>query len=209
MQRLLLSFGMAIVMVAGAAPAQAQATKTVSGTITAVTPTSVTVKAASGDMVFAVDQKTTVVAPGGSTKTDAAKAEGKAGPVLTAVLKAGQNVDVQYHEQGMHAAQIRVVAAVAGPAKPAGPKSQTAHGVVTAVSGTSLTVKGDQEWTFAADPKTTVTGTGVGTAGKKLTDEGKKTTLSEFVHEGDTVSVTYKDVDGSKLASIVRITKRK
>jgi len=209
MQRLLLSFGMAIVMAAGAAPAQAQATKSVSGTITAVTPTSVTVKAASGDMVFAVDQKTMVVAPGGSTKTDAAKAEGKAGPVLTAVLKTGQNVDVQYHEQGMHAAQIRVVSSVAGPAKPAAPKSQTAHGVVTAVSATSLTIKGDQEWTFAADPKTTVTGTGVGTAGKKLSDEGKKTTLPDFVHEGDTVSVTYKDVDGSKLASIVRITKRK
>jgi ABC-type Fe3+-hydroxamate transport system substrate-binding protein len=209
MQRLLLSFGMAIVMVAGAAPARAQATKSVSGTITAVTPTSVTVKAANGDMVFAVDQKTTVVAPGGSTKTDAAKAEGKAGPVVTAVLKAGQNVDVQYHEQGMHAAQIRVVSSVSSPAKPEGPKAQTVHGVVTAVSGTSLTVKGDAEWTFAADPKTTVTGTGVGTAGKKLAEEGKKTTLVDLVHEGDMVSVTYKDVDGSKLASTVRITKRK
>jgi hypothetical protein len=47
------------------------------------------------------------------------------------------------------------------PAKPAAEKTLTATGTVSAVSDTSLTVKGKAaEWTFAVDKETQVTGTG-------------------------------------------------
>jgi hypothetical protein len=39
--------------------------------------------------------------------------------------------------------------------------------------------------------------------------EGGKPTLTEFVKEGDTVSVTYKEAGGAKLASVIRITRKK
>jgi hypothetical protein len=199
-------------LVAGAPKAaMAQGTKTARGPVTAVSPTSITVKVNDQEMTFAVDSKTHVTAPGGTTKTKAAEAAGNAGPVLTDVVKTGQGVEVTYHEQGMHAASIRALPSVPKPAAPADPakKAHVASGVVSDVSGTSLTVKGaSDEWTFTVDPKTTVIGTGVGTADRKLKEAGSKTTVTEFVHKGDTVSVTYHDVDGAKHAATVRITKK-
>src|SRR5215212_11739310 len=172
--------------------ATAQATKSVKGSVTAAAANSVTVKVGDKDMTFTVDAKTKVVTTGGSTKERAAQAAGKAGPTLTDVLKTGQAVEVSYQEQGMHASIIRTIAAVpaapsaAAPAPAAAPaaKSQTAIGVVSAVGGNSLSVKGDSEWTFAVDNTTTVSGTGIGTAGKKLLAAGGKPTLADFVHEG-------------------------
>ena len=215
-----------------AAPAMAQpakapveATKTATGTVASVSGSSVTVKTASGDMTFTIDAKTHVVSPGGGTKNREAQAEGKSGVTVTDVLKAGQAVEVKYHETGMHAASIRTMASAPGakaaaaasggegapkPEKPAAPKAETASGVVSAVSGNSLTVKGASgDSTFTVDAKTTVVGTGMGTAGRKVMAEGGKPTLGEFVKEGDTVSVTYKEAGGSKVASVIRVTRKK
>ena len=206
MRQFMIGIGCAIALIAATAAAQEQPTKTVSGTISAIAADSVTVKAGDKEMTFAIDAKTQVIAPGGSTKSREAKAEGK-GTAIADVLKTGQAVEVRYHEQGMHAAQIRAIAQV--PAA-AGPKAQTATGVVSAIGGSSLTVKGSSaEWTFAVDGETTVIGTGVGTAKKQLVSEGKKPTLINLLQEGDTVSVTYHDMGGTKHASEVRITKRK
>jgi len=209
MQRLLIGVSCAFVMAAAPAVVQAQPTKNLKGTITAVSANSMTVKGPDGDVKFMLNGQTKVTAPGGSTQTAAARAEGKTGAAVTSILKAGQSVEVDYHEEAMHAAEIRVISSVPDQAKAASPKAQTARGVVTATSGTSLSVKGDAEWTFVVDNKTTVNGTGVGTATKKLQGEGKKATIPDLVHEGDTVSVTYHDVDGAKHASVVRITRRK
>lgn len=208
--------------------AKAEATKTATGTVTSVSGSSVTVKTASGDMTFNIDAKTHVVSPGGGTKNREAQAEGKAGAVVTDVVKTGQAVEVKYHETGMHAASIRTMAAAPaakaaaapkaaaaasggeGAPKPAAPKAQTASGTVASVSGNSLTVKGASgDSTFTVDEKTTVVGTGIGTAGRKVVAEGGKPTLGEFVKEGDTVSVTYKDAGGSKVASVIRVTRKK
>jgi Domain of unknown function (DUF5666) len=210
MRRLDLSIPAALILMAVATVVQAQPTKTFSGEITAIAGDSVSVKAAGGqEMKFAVDAKTEVIAPGGTTKSNAAKTEGK-GVTLTDVLKTGQAVEVRYHEAGMHAASIRALASVpSAPSAPSGPKAQTASGVVSAITGTSLTVKGSSEWTFTVDGKTAVTGTGVGTAAKKLTSEGKPQPITEFVNVGDTVSVTYHETGATKLASAVRITARK
>jgi hypothetical protein len=218
MKRLIVMLGCAVLLAAAPPAAMAQATKTVKGSVTAVGADSITVKVGEKDMTFAVDGKTEVVAPGGSTKTREAKAAGKPGPMLTDVVKAGQAVEVTYHEQGMHAAMVRRIAAVP-PAATAGtapapkapaPKAQTTTGVVSAVSGTSLTVKGKSgDETFTVDNKTTVSGTGLGTAARKMSEAGAKPTITDLVHDGDNVSVTYHDMDGTKHASVVRIVRKK
>jgi hypothetical protein len=219
MKRLIAMLGCAVLLAAVPPAAMAQGTKTVKGSVTTVGADSITVKVGGKDMTFAVDAKTHVIAPGGSTKTREAKAEGKAGPMLTEVVKTGQAVEVSYHEKGMHAATIKAIAevaaahsapaAAAAPAAPAA-KAQTAAGVVSAVSGSSLTIKGKSgDVTFTVDNKTTVSGTGIGTAARKMTEAGAKPTITDLVHDGDSVSVTYHDVDGAKHASVVRIVHKK
>ena len=219
MKRLIAMLGCAVLLAAVPPAAMAQGTKTVKGSVTTVGADSITLKVGGKDMTFAVDAKTHVIAPGGSTKTREAKAEGKAGPMLTEVVKTGQAVEVSYHEKGMHAATIKAIAdakaapaapaAAAAPAAPAA-KAQTAAGVVSALSGSSLTIKGKSgDVTFTVDNKTTVSGTGIGTAARKMTEAGAKPTITDLVHDGDSVSVTYHDVDGAKHASVVRIVQKK
>jgi uncharacterized protein DUF5666 len=206
----------------GVGTASAQPTKTVSGTVTAVGPDSVTVKVKDQDMKFAVDKTTEVIARGGSTAERTAKAQGKSGPALSTMLKAGQSVEVKYHEAAMHAASIRVLpgAAPAAPAAPAPPapttgqsgkekekpKSETVSGTVTSMTGTSLTVKTSAgESTFAIDAKTKIIGTGLGTKTQEAAAAGKKQVLSDVVGVGDSVSVNYHDMAGAKQASEVRV----
>jgi hypothetical protein len=195
-------------------PALAQ-TKTVKGKVTTVGANTITVNVAGKDMTFNVDTKTNVMARGGSTKTREAQAAGKTGPGIADVLKGGESVEVAYHEAGMHADSVRVIASVPPPPAPKAQeapkaKAMTATGVVASVSGNSLTVNEKTgAATFTVDSKTVVSGTGLGTAGRKLQEAGGKPTLGEFVKEGDTVSVTYMEDGGAKKAEKVRIVKKK
>jgi hypothetical protein len=211
MKRFIAMLGCAVLV--SIAPALAQ-TKTVKGKVTTVGANTITVNVAGKDMTFNVDMKTNVVARGGTTKTREAQAAGKTGPGVADVLKAGDPVEVSYTEKEMHADSVRVVPSVpsgeAPPPPPPAPKAMTATGVVSAVSGNTLTIKeksGDA--TFTVDPKTVVSGRGFGTAGRKLEDAGGKPTLGEFVKEGDTVSVTYVEEGGAKKASNVRVVQKK
>ena len=211
MKRFIVMLGCAVLV--STAPALAQ-TKTVKGKVTTVGANSITVNVAGKDMTFNVDVKTNVVAKGGTTKTREAQSAGKTGPGIADVLKAGDPVEVAYHEKEMHADTVRVVASVpsgeAPPPPPPAPKAMTATGVVSAVAGNTLTIKektGDA--TFTVDSKTVVSGRGFGTAGRKLENAGGKPTLSEFVKEGDTVSVTYVEEGGAKKASNVRMVQKK
>ncbi|HEU4938616.1 MAG TPA: DUF5666 domain-containing protein [Vicinamibacterales bacterium] len=211
MKRFIAMLGCAVLV--STAPALAQ-TKTVRGKVTTVGANTITVNVAGKDMTFNVDVKTNVVARGGTTKSRQAQAAGKTGPGVADVLKAGDPVEVVYHEKEMHADTVRVVPSVpsgeAPPPPPPAPKAMTATGVVSAVSGNTLTIKektGDA--TFTVDTKTVVSGRGFGTAGRKLENAGGKPTLGEFVKEGDTVSVTYVEEGGTKKASNVRVTQKK
>ena len=209
MKRFIAMLGCAVLLAAAPTAAMAQETKTAKGSVTALGANSITVKVGAKDMTFAVDATTKVVAPGGSTKAREAKAEGKAGPMLTEVVKVGDDVEVSYHEKGMHAATIQAI--VPPPARaPAAPKAMTATGVVSAVSAGSLTIKGKAgDQTFAIDNKTTVEGRGAGTADRKMREAGEKPTITTFVQEGDTVTVTYRDVAGTNNASLVKIVARR
>lgn len=214
MKRLISLLGCAVLV--AAVPALAQ-TKTVKGSVKEVGANTITVTAAGKDMTFNVDAKTTVIARGAGTKAKAAEAAGKTGPGLSEVVKAGEAVEVAYHEAGMHADTVRAIASVPPPPPPAAAKDDAAQkakptsesGVVSAVTGTSLTIKGKAgETTFTADSKTVVSGVGLGTAGRKITDAGGKPTLGDLLHTGDTVTVTYHDTGVAKMATNVRVTKK-
>jgi len=214
MKRLITMLGCAVLV--AAVPAMAQ-TKTVKGSVKEVGANTITVTSAGKDMTFNVDAKTTVVARGAGTKSKAAEAAGKTGPGIAEVLKAGEAVEVAYHEAGMHADTVRAIASVPPPPAPPAPKeavdqktkATTESGVVSAVTGNSLTVKGKAgDTTFAVDAKTVVSGTGFGSAGRKITDAGGKPTLGDFVHTGDSVTVSYHDTGVAKMATNVRVTKK-
>jgi hypothetical protein len=91
--------------------------------------------------------------------------------------------------------------------KEAAPKAQTAMGAVTAVTATSLTAKGkDAEWTFTIDKDTKVTARGASTKTAEMKKENKGTSITDVVHVGDQVRVSYHDMGATKHAASVTVT---
>ncbi len=87
-------------------------------------------------------------------------------------------------------------------------KVLSASGVVSAVTDTTVTVKGKTaEWTFAVDKDTKVIGTGASRKTSELKSEDKPRVISEFIKVGDTVAVKYHDMGDSKHAADIRVTK--
>ena len=113
MRRLVGIMVAAVVAVAVPMTAHAQAMKTTnaSGTVSAVTAASMTVKGKNaGDMwTFMIDKDTSVVAKGATHKSLAMQADNK-GTMLTDFVKVGDNVTVAYSDMGSmkHAATITV-----------------------------------------------------------------------------------------------------
>ena len=125
---------LALAMMVASAPAFAQDAKkgaakmekpaaakgmTASGTVSAVAADSLTVKGKDGaDMMFSVDAKTKVQAPGASHKTAAAKADNQPTPI-TDFVKVGDSVSVKYTDEGgtKHASNVRVTSSKPGAAK--------------------------------------------------------------------------------------------
>jgi hypothetical protein len=100
----------------GVANAQAPKTMNATGTVSAVSPASITVKGktAAESWTFVIDKDTSVTAKGATHKSLALKAENKA-TTLVDFVKAGDTVAVSYHEMGTmkHAASINVTVAAA------------------------------------------------------------------------------------------------
>lgn len=94
----------------------ASKTLNASGSVTEVSATSLTIKAKSGDLTFAVD-KATHVSVAGATKKTAELKDNKTAPTITEYVKVGDSVTVKYHDMGAtkHAADVLVRAAA--PAK--------------------------------------------------------------------------------------------
>jgi autotransporter adhesin len=89
------------------------------------------------------------------------------------------------------------------------PKTMTAQGKVTAVSGDSLTIqKGTESMTFVVDSSTKIVGKGLSTKTAEKTAKGEKMTLTDSVASGDMVTVSYHDMDGKMHASNVKITQK-
>jgi hypothetical protein len=101
-----------------AAKADAGKTMSAMGSVSAVSNDSLTVKAKTGDMTFAVDSATHVSAPGASHKSAAAK-DAKKPTVITDFVKVGDEVSVKYHDMGAtkHAASVTVRSATPAASK--------------------------------------------------------------------------------------------
>ena len=64
----------------------------------------------------------------------------------------------------------------------------------------------DAEWTFTIDKDTKVVGKGASTKTAEMKKEGKTTTITDFVKEGDQVRVSYHDMGATKHAANVTVT---
>lgn len=87
--------------------------------------------------------------------------------------------------------------------------TKTAKGTISAVTGDSVTVKGDnaQEMTFKVDAKTKVVGKGGTTATREAQQKGEAgPKLSDVLKSGDQVEVKYTEAAGVMTASDIRIT---
>ena len=110
MRRLVGVLAALALVVATSAITHAQAkTMNASGTVSAVSNDSVTVKGKTESWTFMIDKDTSVTAKGATHKSLALKADGKSS-VLTEYVKMGDTVSVAYHDMAgkMHAATINV-----------------------------------------------------------------------------------------------------
>ena len=100
-----------------AKPAAAK-TMTATGTVSAVSDKSLTVKVKEADLAFTVDKDTYVKAKG-ATKATAAAKDAKQSLTITQYVKTGDSVTVTYHDLGSskHAAEV-LVRSSAAPAPP-------------------------------------------------------------------------------------------
>jgi hypothetical protein len=82
-----------------------------------------------------------------------------------------------------------------------------ATGTVKAVANDSLTITDSaaKDWTFAVDKETMVVARGASHKMDKLKEDGKPTTISEFVAVKNDVTVTYVEKDGKKVAKEVHV----
>src|SRR4051812_35717958 len=89
--------------------AGASKTMSASGSVTAVSDDSLTVKGKTGEWTFTVDKSTHVSVPGATKKTAAAK-DAKEPLAITQYVKVGDTVSVKYHDMGAtkHAADVTV-----------------------------------------------------------------------------------------------------
>jgi len=100
---------------------------------------------------------------------------------------------------------IAVVGWVASPAFAQG-KAKKSSGTVKAVSADSLTVTaGAKEMMFSIDSATKVVAAGAGT---KSAAQGGKLMITDAVHTGDRVTVSYHDMSGKMHAAEVRVTSK-
>ena len=87
------------------------------------------------------------------------------------------------------------------------PKTVNAQGLVSAVTTTSLSVKGTSEsWTFTIDKDTEVTAKGATRKSLALKADGKSSVLTDFVKVGDRVAVSYHETGTTKHAASINVT---
>lgn len=198
----ILGAAMAIVgLVASARPVSAQ-TKEARGSVTALTDSTITVKTGAQEMTFYVDGDTHLEVRRSARDVQAAQ-PGNPKPRVNTFFETGNAVLVRYREENgrNHALNIeRVGSAGDGSVKD---PSRIADGKVTSVSATQMTIaSGGKNMTFAITGDTDVVARGASKATKAA---GGGTTLTTFVHQGDEVSVSYKDAAGAMTASEIRV----
>lgn len=183
--------------------------KWVRGKVTAMAGDTLTVDVKGQTMTFAIDKTTQVVKTGAGTKSREMAAKGEA-VTLADLVKVGDEVEVTYTEaEGkMHATMVRP--GISAGAMTSEERARTVEGVVSDVSGSSLSITSEkgETITFVVDAKTRVIGHGLGTMAREKSETGEGVKLTEAVAKGDSVSVTYKPMGEQKHATTVHVTKK-
>jgi type 1 fimbria pilin len=99
----------------GTVSAQTDKVVTSSGTVSAISSSSISIKSKSAESTFTIDSKTEFIGKGLGTK-DAKMKEEKKAPQATDFIKVGDEVSVSFHETSKLATRVRVTKS-APPAK--------------------------------------------------------------------------------------------
>src|SRR4030095_5214977 len=164
--------------------------KEAQGTVTAISSSSITIESGAKPMTFVVDKSTKLESKAAARKTRDAPATDTPGVQLTDFIKVGNPVLVRYQEANgaNHAMFVRQVSSPGDASEPRDPV-KTASGTVKAVSLSQVTLASDgKDMTFAINRDTDVLARG---ASKTTKAAGGSTTIADFVHSGDDVSITY------------------
>src|SRR5262245_29043314 len=197
--------GLTVIGVLGAAGLVNAQTKEVRGAVTAISNSSMTISAGQQNMTFIIDPATKVEVKAAAKKSRAAGSAGSTGPTITEYIKTGNNVLVRYKEDkaGLHALSVRPVSSAKSSRESSDVDIKVANGTVKEVTQSRLTLESrGEDITFAVNAETDVLARN---ASKTTKAVGGKTTISDFVHDGDTVSITYLDRGGAMTASQVRV----
>jgi len=84
-------------------------------------------------------------------------------------------------------------------------KTMNTTGVVSAVTPSSISIKGKEEMRFAVDKDTAVLAKGATHKSLAMKADGKSTVLTDFVKVGDTVVIDYHDMGSMKHAATINV----
>jgi hypothetical protein len=173
---------------ATALPAHAQS-KEARGTVTAVTDSTISVKAGAEQLTFYVDSETHLDVR--TVQRDLQRAQaGKPSPRVNDFFEAGQVVLVRYREEKgrNHALDISRISSTGAGGGSISDPAKISEGKVKVVSDSQLVIdSGGREMSFAITGDTNVLAKGATKASKAA---GGSTTITTFVHAGDQVSVS-------------------
>ena len=186
-----------------AVPAHAQ-TKEARGTVTAVTDSTLSMKAGAEQLTFVVDSETHLDVRTAQRDLQQAQA-GKPSPRVNNFFEAGQVVLVRYREEKgrNHALDISRVSSTGAGGGSISDPAKISDGKVKSVTDSQVVIDaGGREMTFAISGDTNVLAKGATKATKAA---GGSTTITTFVHPGDQVSVSYHEAGAKMMASEVRV----
>lgn len=201
---LILGVAMAVIGLVVNATAVSAQTREARGTVTAVTDTTMTVKAGAQELTFYVDGETRLEVRRAARDLQANQ-PGNPKPRVNSFFAAGNPVAVRYREENgrNHALNIERVGSAGAGSRSVKDPIRIADGKVTSVSPSRMTIaSGGGDITFAITADTDVLARGASRATKAA---GGNTPLTTFVHLGDEVSVSYRSAAGATTASQIRV----
>jgi hypothetical protein len=173
------------------------------GTITAVTDTTLSVKAGTQELTVFVDGDTRLNVRRAVRELQQAQ-PGPRGARVNNFFEPGQAVMVRYREENgrNHALDIGRVGS-AGDGGSISEPEKISDGKVTSVTSSHLTIDNNgRAMTFGITSDTEVLARGASKATKAA---GGSTSITTFVHEGDVVSISYHETSAKMMASEVRV----
>jgi hypothetical protein len=197
------ALGVMTVVILGSSKLDAQG-KEAQGTVTAISGSSISIASGAKSMTFVIDKATKLENKAAARKTRDARTSDTPGVQITDYIKVGNPVLVRYEEANgaNHAMFVRAVSSSGDGAEPHD-SAKVANGTVKAVTLSQVTLASDgKDMTFAINRDTDVLARG---ASKTTKAAGGTTTIADFVHNGDDVSITYVDKGGTMTASQVRV----